>query len=643
MSDGRLHRGRLPRPRREPVVLARPGRPRWKAPHFVWAVRDELARAACGEDATTCDELERGRPPRHHDARPAPPEARREVGQLAAAAPHHPRPGRSPRSSASTTTQPWSAQPRDKDVRNGALVAMDYQTGEIVAYVGSADYYSPAGTAVPAPVRRPEPGLSPARLGVQAVQLRGRHRRWRVHGRHDAHGQRHRLRWRLHADRRRQPRAGSGPRADALQFSLNIPSVKAMGLNGPEHVFERAKDFGMTFQSGIDRMPGGARPRRRRDPTDRPRDGLRDARQRWPQGRPDADPRGPGPRRRGRRPYDPPEGGAGRQRASGVHRHRHPQREHDPRVNPFWGRFQMRDDGAAIADRRRSRPARTTTRRTSTPTATSRRRPRRAVTDGAYALAVGVWNGNSDNTPVSTPAARLLHRCLDVRLAGLPEEAPRLADHPLRAARRSRARGDRPVHRCPTLAGWHRAAAVTRTLGWVTSPWVGHRADRSPGPADPRRGGRSSRWASSTTSLRTGSTRARPGSPSPSERDRRARRDPLVRIPHEDRRRLTCQPLELRSLSLSDPGPHRRAPDRRHNRRPAARPSPESPEPTPSRSRRADVGGVGVGERPRCRRRRSRYSARRLVIGSRRTVRRAVRSSVDRWRPSRRPGSSRRR
>ena len=31
---------------------------------------------------------------------------------------------------------------RGKDIHNGALVALDYQTGEIVAYVGSADYYS---------------------------------------------------------------------------------------------------------------------------------------------------------------------------------------------------------------------------------------------------------------------------------------------------------------------------------------------------------------------------------------------------------------------------------------------------------------------------------------------------------------------
>ena len=32
-------------------------------------------------------------------------------------------------------------------------------------------------------------------------------------------------------------------------FSLNIPSVKAAIINGPDHVFDVAKKFGLTFQS----------------------------------------------------------------------------------------------------------------------------------------------------------------------------------------------------------------------------------------------------------------------------------------------------------------------------------------------------------------------------------------------------------
>ena len=41
---------------------------------------------------------------------------------------------------------------------------------------------------------------------------------------------------------------------NALQFSLNIPSVKAMGINGPTTSSRKAQDFGMNFQ-GESRTP----------------------------------------------------------------------------------------------------------------------------------------------------------------------------------------------------------------------------------------------------------------------------------------------------------------------------------------------------------------------------------------------------
>ena len=40
---------------------------------------------------------------------------------------------------------------------------------------------------------------------------------------------------------------------NALQFSLNIPSVKTMAHQRPDHVFAKAKEFGMQFQGDTDR------------------------------------------------------------------------------------------------------------------------------------------------------------------------------------------------------------------------------------------------------------------------------------------------------------------------------------------------------------------------------------------------------
>ena len=118
--------------------------PRWMAPHFVWAVRDELATKLCGEDAPTCPELEHGglrvTTTLDVELQGAP--------SAGSSSPHRSpiarTPRRRPRRSGSTATRTGCANLDDKNVRNGALVALDYETGEIVAYVGRADYYSSA-------------------------------------------------------------------------------------------------------------------------------------------------------------------------------------------------------------------------------------------------------------------------------------------------------------------------------------------------------------------------------------------------------------------------------------------------------------------------------------------------------------------
>ena len=104
---------------------------------------------------------------------------------------------------------------------------------------------------------------------------------------------------------------------NALQFSLNIPSVKAMAVNTPDHVFARAKDFGMTFQSdttdaGLALALGVAETR----PLDlvSAYGTLANGGKRIP---PDDHPRGQGPRRRGRgRPVHAARGHAGREARS---------------------------------------------------------------------------------------------------------------------------------------------------------------------------------------------------------------------------------------------------------------------------------------------------------------------------------------
>jgi membrane peptidoglycan carboxypeptidase len=191
---------------------------------------------------------------------------------------------------------------------------------------------------------------------------------------------------------------------NALQFSLNIPAVKAAVLNDPAHLFARAKDYGMVFQRGqtqagaaialgVEEVPpvdlvtayatlanGGKRLGHTAILTVKDQKGADVI-----------------------KPYAPP---------ADAPQVVSPQAawivtdilagNTNPKVNPFWGKFSLTGPG------KERRPA---TLKTGTnndakdlnaygfiapPTEAGRAK-------GAYALAVGVWDGNSDNSVVSTP------------------------------------------------------------------------------------------------------------------------------------------------------------------------------------------------------------------------------------------------
>jgi membrane peptidoglycan carboxypeptidase len=192
---------------------------------------------------------------------------------------------------------------------------------------------------------------------------------------------------------------------NALQFSLNIPAVKTMALNGPDHVFTEAQKFGLNFAGprtaelalalGVQEVRpvdlvtgygtianGGKEIPHTTILTIKDSSGN------------DAVP-----------PYTPP---AGTPAVS-------PQAAYivtdilagntNKSINPFWGKFSITGP-----DRRRPATLKTGTNTDAkdlnaygfiaAPTDAGR-------TAGAYALAVGVWDGNSDNSLVSTASAPL--------------------------------------------------------------------------------------------------------------------------------------------------------------------------------------------------------------------------------------------
>jgi len=388
------------------VEVIRQAAPRWRAPHFVWAVRDELTLKVCGEDNPTCEQLENGgmRVTTTVDL-DVQTIAERWV-KVATIVPHRADPEAAAEALGFDEYEDWMRNLEDKNVRNGALVAVDYQTGELIAYVGSAEYYAsqsrpefqPQFDVVGQGFRQPGSAFKPFNyaVGIDDGTLTAGDMLMDV-GTDFGGGY-------TPNDADNLERGPVRVRT-ALQFSLNIPAVRAMALNTPDHVFARSKDFGMTFQrdttdAGLALALGVAETRpvdlvsaygtlanggRRIPPTtilsvkDRAGNDIVD-------------------------PYTPPEGTqvVSPQAAwivtdilDGNTRRR---------VNPFWGVFAIEGpDG----DRR---PA---TLKTGTnndakdlnaygyvapPTEAGREA-------GAYALAVGAWNGNSDNTAASTADA----------------------------------------------------------------------------------------------------------------------------------------------------------------------------------------------------------------------------------------------
>ena len=358
----------------------------------------------------------------------------------------------------------------NKDLRNGALVALDYQTGELVAYVGSANYYATLDQArVPAAVRRRRQGLPPARLGVQAVQLRDRHRRPR-------RSPPARCSWTsaptsVATTRRTTPTTSSAARsASATPSSSRSTSRRSRRwpINGPDHVFAKAQEFGMQFQSdkpsaglalalGVQEVRpvdlvtaygtlanGGKEIGHTtiltvKDATGKDRrPGLRAARRQ-----------------------------AGRQPAGRLHRDRHPGRQHQPERQPVLGQVRDRRPGRPPAgdpqdrhEQRRQGP--------------QRLRLHRAADRRPAATPAPTRSRSASGTATRTTASSrprltaLLDRCLDVRLAGLPPGGHReVAGDQLQAPGRWPGQGPRST-RSP--ASSRRATRTRSTNGSSPGP-----------------------------------------------------------------------------------------------------------------------------------------------------------------------------
>jgi membrane peptidoglycan carboxypeptidase len=233
----------------EPVVIVPPANARWLAPQFVLQVRHQLGEILCtASQADNCPLIDTGGftvvttldwrmqrlAEKWTEAGARGPNAKDPAAYVKALG---------------IPYQAWIKNLVGKGVNNGALAAIDYRTGQVYAYTGSAGFYlagnkqfQPQFDVLEDGWRQPGSAFKPINylVGIDDHTLTAAS---------------------MFMDVTTNFGGGYTPTdadllergpvrlRDAIHVSINIPAIKAAIETGPEHVFQRSKDFGLRYQS----------------------------------------------------------------------------------------------------------------------------------------------------------------------------------------------------------------------------------------------------------------------------------------------------------------------------------------------------------------------------------------------------------
>jgi membrane peptidoglycan carboxypeptidase len=234
----------------EPVVIKPKVAPSWRAAQFVWQVREALAEIVCPDDPTECEKVDTG----GYRVTTTLDWDMQKIAEkwvyVAARAPQAKDPRAILRAKKIPTSQwSWILNLRGRNIHNAAAGVLDYRTGEVLAYVGSASYtskgtkkFQPQFDVLSAGWRQPGSSIKPIdySIGIDDETLTASTMFMDVvtnFGRGFTPTQ---------ADKFER---GPVRLRNALQFSLNIPAIKSTLIMGLKHTFEKSKDFGLVFPS----------------------------------------------------------------------------------------------------------------------------------------------------------------------------------------------------------------------------------------------------------------------------------------------------------------------------------------------------------------------------------------------------------
>lgn len=237
----------------EPVILAPQLPERWRAPHFVWQVREQLAAIVCGDvPPDTCEKIDNGG---YRVITSLDYDMQRVVEKWVLVA------ARAPQSSNIESIldsrkiparhRQWIRGLIGRNIQNAASAVIDYRTGEVLAYAGSASYtgrgtelFQPQFDVLEDGWRQPGSAIKPIdyvigiddRTMTAATMFIDAVTNFAPEGREPYTP--------TQADGLER---GPVRLRQALQFSLNIPAIKAGFINGLEHQLDRTRDFGLRY------------------------------------------------------------------------------------------------------------------------------------------------------------------------------------------------------------------------------------------------------------------------------------------------------------------------------------------------------------------------------------------------------------
>ena len=237
----------------EPIVLIAQASTPWKAPHFIWQVREQLASILCpGETADECEQVDTGG---YHVTTTLNYTMQRTTERWVYAATQGAN-AKEPRTvlkgmKIPTKAWSWILKLRGHNIYNGAGAIIDYRTGQVLAYVGSASYtgkgtkkFQPQFDVLADGWRQPGSAIKPVNyaIGIDDHTMTAATMFMDVVT--------------TFAPRYSPTQADGLERGpvrlrSALQFSLNIPAIKAGIMNGLDHFFARSKEFGLSYPAGV--------------------------------------------------------------------------------------------------------------------------------------------------------------------------------------------------------------------------------------------------------------------------------------------------------------------------------------------------------------------------------------------------------